>query len=185
MNDSVNPAIAVLREGGVIAYPTEFCFGLGCDPQNQQAVERILEIKQRGVAQGLILIASTVEQVVEYADLMMLERAEEIKASWPGPNTWIIPVTSHTPNWIKGEHSSVAMRVTDHPLVRALCDGFGGAIVSTSANRHGQESLVSAEQVEAEMSDEVDLIMRGDLSPNSGERLASRLIHGQTGEVLR
>jgi len=185
MNNSVEQAVAVLRMGGVIAYPTEYCFGLGCDPRNESAVQRILTIKQRDVAQGLILVAADMNQVADYATLQGLDRLDQIKASWPGPNTWVLPTTTQTPTWISGQHCSVAMRVTAHPLVKSLCQRFEGAVVSTSANRHGEPSLMSASKLASNMGDEVDFILDGELSESPTERSASNLYHAITGEVLR
>jgi L-threonylcarbamoyladenylate synthase len=177
--------VTVLRNGGVIAYPTEYCYGLGCDPKNPQAVEKILTIKQRDVSQGLILVAANAEQISEYAQLENLPRVDQIKASWPGPNTWVIPALLSTPGWICGRHTSVAMRVSDHPLVTQLCVGFGGAIVSTSANRHGVDAAVSAAQVESDMGAELDFIVDGELGRADATQSASNIYDAITGDQLR
>ena len=184
-NINIEKAVAVLGAGGVIAYPIEYCFGLGCDPKNEAAVQRILKIKQRSQAQGLILVAADSSQVAEYAEFDSLQRKPEILRSWPGPNTWVLPATSATPDWISGAHASVAMRVTDHPLVRLICAGFGGAIVSTSANRHGQAALVEAQAVEAEMGSELDLIVAGTISADASSQSASNIFDAISGKQLR
>lgn len=185
MFHSIDQAVAALKEGGVIAYPTEFCFGLGCDPRHAEAVEKILSIKQRDISQGMILVAASTEQVSEYAQLENLPRADEIKASWPGPNTWVLPKLLSTPGWISGRHTSVAMRVTDHPLVIELCNRFGGAIVSTSANRHGERSATTATQVSAELGDAVDCIVDGELGYADADQAASNIYDAITGDKLR
>lgn len=182
---SLSDAVRVLREGGVIAYPTEYCFGLGCDPRNSAAVRRILKIKQRAEAQGLILVAASTAQVEEYAILTGLERQEQIVSSWPGPTTWILPVTARTPSWIHGDHQSVAMRVTAHPLVSALCHQFGGAIVSTSANRHARPSLLQTSDVIAELGEELDFIVDGPLGATTPTQSASSIFDAISGEQLR
>ncbi|MGH6977933.1 MAG: Sua5/YciO/YrdC/YwlC family protein, partial [Brevundimonas sp.] len=129
-------AAIALHAGGVIAYPTEAVWGLGCDPFDEAAVLRLLAIKQRPVDKGLILIAASVTQLDGLADWDALPdaRRDDVLASWPGPHTWIMPATARVPRWITGVHDGVAMRVSAHPVVIALCDAFGGVLVSTSAN---------------------------------------------------
>ena len=129
-------ATAVLRTGGIIAYPTEAVWGLGCDPFDEAAVLRLLAIKQRPVEKGLILIASSIVQLEGLADWDALprKRRDDVLATWPGPHTWIVPATPRVPRWITGAHDGVAVRVSAHPVVVALCGSFGGALVSTSAN---------------------------------------------------
>lgn len=129
-------AASVLRAGGVVAYPTEAVWGLGCDPFDQAAVLRLLAIKQRPVDKGLILIAASLKQLDGLADWNALpsEHRDAVLASWPGPNTWIVPAAARVPRWITGAHESVAVRISAHPVVIALCEAFGGVLVSTSAN---------------------------------------------------
>lgn len=182
---SVSTAADLMRAGGVVAYPTEYCFGLGCDPRNEHAVQRILSIKQRSVEQGLILIAAELEQVHNYAELDQLPTIAEIKQSWPGPVTWVLPALADTPPWITGQHKSVAMRVTAHALCQSLCIEFGGAIVSTSANRHGQPAAVSVQEVARQLGDEVDLILDGPLANDDSNRSSSSIRDARSGETLR
>lgn len=136
---SAAEAAAALRTSGVIAYPTEAVWGLGCDPFDEAAVLRLLAIKQRPVDKGLILIAASTAQLDGLVDWDALprERRDEVLASWPGPHTWIMPATARVPHWITGAHAGVAMRVSAHPVVVALCEAFGGVLVSTSANPAG------------------------------------------------
>ncbi|MDQ2703261.1 MAG: Sua5/YciO/YrdC/YwlC family protein [Pseudomonadota bacterium] len=136
---SIADAAAALRRGGVLACPTESVWGLSCDPFDESAVLRLLAIKQREVDKGLILVAATPGHFDGLADWAALPpgREAEVRASWPGPNTWLMPATARVPRWISGEHDSVALRVSAHPVVSALCLAFGGALVSTSANRAG------------------------------------------------
>lgn len=155
----INNAVSALRAGGVIAYPTEYCFGLGCDPQNVDAIERLLAIKQRQKEQGVILIAANIEQVSSYADLTSVPDLQSIMQTWPGPNTWLLPAKKTVSNWVKGNHSSIAMRISAYKLCQDLCSEFGGALVSTSANRHGQESLLTAESVLSEFANDIDYLL--------------------------
>jgi len=126
-----------LKNGGLIAYPTESCFGLGCDPMNRDAVKRLLRLKKRPQAKGLILIASRLRQLKPYIAPLTPEQSTKTKATWPGPHTWLVPVNSHCPVWLSGKHPSIAVRITAHQGARRLCQGVDLALVSTSANRSG------------------------------------------------
>ncbi|WP_432744158.1 Sua5/YciO/YrdC/YwlC family protein [Methylobacter sp. G7] len=129
----IKNAVRQLKAGAVIAYPTEAVYGLGCDPLNEAAAMALLDIKQRPIAKGLILIASSLEQLRPYLDLdqAIIDR---ITPTWPGPVTWVIPAQPWVPKWLTGEHSSLAVRVTHHPVAHDLCAQFGSPLVSTSAN---------------------------------------------------
>ncbi len=126
-----------LKQGGLIAYPTESCYGLGCDPRDPRAVRRILRLKQRAQHKGLILIASDFQQVAPY--LMPLTLAEQARLQADGAQavTYLMPVRASCPRWLRGRHDTLAVRFTAHPVARALCRGTGSALVSTSANRRG------------------------------------------------
>ena len=129
----IKNAVRHLKAGAVIAYPTEAVYGLGCDPLNETAVMNLLEIKQRPVEKGLILIASSLEQLRPYL-LLNQTIIERISPTWPGPVTWIIPAQPWVPTWLTGAHQSLAVRVTHHPIAHDLCAQFGSPLVSTSAN---------------------------------------------------
>ena len=160
----IKRAVDYIQQGGVIAYPTEAVWGLGCDPYNEIAVKRLLELKKRPVEKGLILVAAKVEQVEHLlANLTHLQR-ETVVNSWPGPNTWLIPDPDNLiPEWVKGEHSSVAVRVSDHPLVVALCERFGGLLVSTSANPAACEPALTKTKVNAYFGPMLDFVLAGEL----------------------
>src|SRR5690606_21294007 len=132
--------VPVLQAGGVIAYPTEAVWGLGCDPGNEAAVLKLLALKQRPVEKGMILVAAEPAQLAGWVELQALaeERRQAVLDSWPGASTWIVPAGERAPRWITGQHSGIAVRVSAHPLVQALCRTWGGPLVSTSANLAGQ-----------------------------------------------
>lgn len=153
-------AVQLLQSGGVLAYPTEAVYGLGCDPLNRRAVERILEIKRRPVEKGLILIASRFQQLKPFLQAQPPEIQARLDESWPGPVTWLVPADPATPRWLRGVHETLAVRVTAHPLAAALCDAFGGAIVSTSANPTGYAPARTALQARLRCPG-VDLILHG------------------------
>lgn len=129
---------AHLKRGGVIAYPTESCYGLGCDPRNRRAVMKILRLKGRPQHKGLILIGADFSQLKPYVASLSAAQWQQISSSWPGPVTWLLPAARSTPVWLRGSHHSIAVRVTAHPLAARLCRALGTALVSTSANRSGK-----------------------------------------------
>lgn len=131
---------AYLARGGVIAYATESCYGLGCDPMNARAVARILRLKGRPKSKGLILIGSEPAQFRPY----LAEPAGAWPAYWPGPYSLLLPAGRHCPRWLTGRHAKLAVRVTAHPDAAALCHALGMALVSTSANRSGRVTLKTA-----------------------------------------
>jgi L-threonylcarbamoyladenylate synthase len=160
---TIPQAVAALRSGGVIAYPTEAVWGLGCDPFDQAAVRRLLRIKQRAESKGLILIAADLSQIAPLIDTDVLprERLHAVMATWPGPHTWLLPCTPAVPEWLRGIHPTLALRVTAHPTVIALCEAFGGPIVSTSANRAGHEPARDADALDPALLDQIDGVLDG------------------------
>ncbi|HQX91459.1 MAG TPA: Sua5/YciO/YrdC/YwlC family protein [Thermomonas sp.] len=181
---SIDTITALLRQGGVIAYPTEGVWGLGCDPRNEAAVVRLLALKQRDVAKGLILIASDEAQLAAFIETSPLSQAQlaQVRASWPGPNTWIMPASANAPHWITGAHNGIAVRVTAHPLVRTLCDTFGGALVSTSANIASEPSPRSRAELDPRILAGVDAISEGE---TLGRQQPSTIRDARSGSTLR
>ena len=167
----VDAAAALLRGGGVLAYPTEAVFGLGCDPHDRVAFERLFALKQRPPTQGVLLIAADFGQLERYIDFAAVPDAvlRQVRASWPGPHTWIFPRSAEVPEWVAGNHAGIALRVTAHEPAAALCRAFGGALVSTSANPHGQLPARAAQVVEDYFGDALGGVLEaplgGQLSP--------------------
>ncbi len=184
LQTSLASALAALRSGGLIAYPTEGVWGLGCDPRDEAAVLRLLALKQREVAKGLILIASSEAQLTRFIDTAPLAESQlaEVRASWPGPNTWILPASKDAPCWITGAHDGIAVRVTAHPLVRALCDGFGGALVSTSANIASEPSPRTRAELDPRIVAGVDAVTDGE---TLGRAQPSTIRDTRSGTTLR
>ena len=145
----VEEGVRLVRAGGVIAYPTEAVFGLGCDPSDGAAVARIVALKRRPPEKGFILVASDARQLDPW--LAPLEPAwrSRMDSAWPGPVTFVVPAAADTPALLRGGRTTIAVRVSDHPVVRALCEGCGHALVSTSANESGQPALRDAVSVAA------------------------------------
>jgi L-threonylcarbamoyladenylate synthase len=161
---SLDDAVSALHRGGIVAYPTEAVWGLGCDPFDEGAVMRLLALKQREVGKGLILVASDTSQLDGLVDWKPLSdtRRAEVLGSWPGPHTWVVPATARVPRWITGDHAGVAVRVSAHPLVVALCSAFGGALVSTSANSAGAPPPRTLAEADPALFSTVDAILHGD-----------------------
>ncbi|WP_426415541.1 L-threonylcarbamoyladenylate synthase [Aestuariirhabdus sp. LZHN29] len=177
------PAIEALLAGEVIAYPTEGVWGFGCDPWNPEAVERVLTLKQRPWQKGLILVASSCSQLAPLLRTLSPQQRQRLKLSWPGPTTWVIEdVDDWVPPWVKGEHTGVAVRVSAHPVVAALCDAFGGPLVSTSANRAGQPPLAHSWQIRRQFSSQLGAVVAGELG---GQRGPSRICDLNSGRELR
>ena len=175
-------ALRALRRGGIVAYPTEAVYGLGCDPFDAEAVHRLCEIKQRPAGQGLLLIAETIDQVRPLIEAIDDERWSAILATWPGPITWIFPASREAPDWLCARDRSLAVRVTAHPVARALCRGFAGPIVSTSANLRGRRPARTALEVRKRLGDNIQAIVSG---PVGGNERPSRICRAIDGVCLR
>lgn len=171
-----------MARGGVLAYPTESCFGLGCDPANRDAVERILALKGRSADRGLILIGGAWQHLAPYMDTLPDAARRRLEAGWPGPVTFLVPPSEAVPDRVRGHHAKVALRWTAHPHAARLCQAFGGAVVSTSANREGEPALRTAESVLAEFGHGIDGCMIG----RTGMRVRpSAILDAVSGERLR
>jgi len=151
----------ILEAGGLIAYPTEAVFGLGCDPHNETAVERLLTVKQRSWSKGLILIAAAFDQLAPFVIPLSDTQRTQVETTWPGPVTWLLPAHPDVPFWLRGEHDTLAVRVTAHPLASAICRAWGGALVSTSANLSGRPPARTALAVRKQFGQQVDYVIPG------------------------
>ena len=176
-------AVAALDAGGLIAYPTEAVWGLGCDPWDEDAVDYLLQIKARPRHKGMILVAADVEQVMPWLDELDESLRKRALTYWPGPNTLLVPdPKGYAPEWIRGRHDSVAIRVSDHPGVQALCRAFGGPLVSTSCNPAGGQPARYPWQVARYFRDELDAQLPG---PLGRSRRPSRIIDLRSGQLIR
>ena len=175
-------AVRVLHAGGILAYPTEAVYGLGCDPLRGEAVQRLLALKQRPVEKGMILIASDWAQLAPYLLSLSATQRRRLFATWPGPHTWILPCRPEVPVWLRGAHDSLAVRITAHPVAAALCAAWGGALVSTSANRSGLPPARSPLRVRQQFGDAIDYLVPGALG---GLARPTAIRDGVTGKTLR
>ena len=154
-------AVDALRAGGVIAYPTEGVYGLGCEPLDEEAVHRVLALKRRPRDKGLILIAARYEQLERFVADPDAEVMARLRATWPGPTTWLLPARRDVPSWLTGRYASIAVRVTAHPQAAALCTRYGAALVSTSANPAGRPPARTALAVRRYFGARLDFVLPG------------------------
>ena len=156
-------AARCITAGGVIAYPTEAVYGLGCNPLNESAAYRLLELKQRDIDKGLILIAADYSQLIEFVEPLDEATMEPVLKSWPGPNTWLLPAQEWVPRWVRGKHTSLAVRVTNHPLVSTLCKMVDHPLISTSANISQKPPARSPAEVRRQFGNNIDMLLSGPL----------------------
>lgn len=180
----IDQVVEVLNEGGVICYPTEAVFGLGCDPDNELAVQAVLNIKKRKQEKGLILIADNYAQCLKYVDdeSIPMDKRAAIFSSWPGPVTWLLPAKKTTPKWLKGEHDTIAVRITSHPVVKEICRQFNKPLVSTSANLSGQQPVVDINQAITTFEHKVAFYVD---KPLGGLSQPSEIKHAVSGKTIR
>ena len=182
IGQSIQQAVAVIKNGGTLVYPTEAVFGLGCDYRKQQSVLHLLKLKQRPVSKGLILIASHVQQILPLIQPIHRDDLARALKSWPGHHTWVFPATEQVPAWITGAHQTVAVRVSQSPVVKALCDQLNHPIVSTSANLSGDTGDNDCQALQQLWGDQVDYYL--DLPPD-GRLKPSTIRVAHTGSTLR
>ncbi len=179
---SLKKASKILHQGGIIAYPTEAVFGLGCDPLNANAVHKVLILKQRSISKGLILVAADFSQLRPFLAPVSPLLYARIMQRWPGPTTWLLPANKKAPGYLRGNSNLQAVRVTAHPIVKQLCDSFGGAIVSTSANISKRPAARNVLSVKHYFHNKVDLIING----KTGElNQPSEIVNAMTGQIIR
>jgi L-threonylcarbamoyladenylate synthase len=172
----------MLADGAVLGCPTEAVWGLSCDPWNEQAVNRLLAMKARPWQKGLILVAASLEQLDWLLKHIPRPQRSRLELSWPGPTTWLVPHEGRVPEWVCGEHQTVALRVTDHPVMAELCRAFGGPLVSTSANRAGAQAAREQFQVQRYFGRQLDGLVPGRLG---GNRNPSTIRDLQTDKLVR
>ena len=170
--------------GGVIAYPTEAVFGLGCDPDNSEAVRKILEIKQRPVEKGLILLAANYSQLLPYIDddKIPQDKRFEVISRWPDGITQVMPKNRNISPLLSGQFDTIAVRVTSQPDVVALCNAVNKPIVSTSANLTGNEPARDWQGLDEQLVKQIDFVIKGE---TLGFKQPSTIIDALTGETFR
>lgn len=179
MNSS---AIAAhLKRGGLIAYPTESCYGLGCDPCNRIAVAQLLLLKRRPQSKGLILIAGNYSQLSRYLEPLSRGDQEKLRNDDTNATTWLMPTRASCPRWLRGAHDTLAVRITAHRGAAALCNMLNMALVSTSANRSGAIPARTFRQCQRLFGDQV-LVLPGRIGKR---KRPSTIVAWSDGRILR
>ncbi|QJC28210.1 Sua5/YciO/YrdC/YwlC family protein [Enterobacteriaceae endosymbiont of Plateumaris braccata] len=156
-----NIFIDALKLGKIIAYPTESSFGLGCDPDNKNAVYKLLSIKKRNINKGFILIASSYKQILSYIDETKLSLKQiNMILSCQKFITWTIPISLNTPYWLTGNFNSIAIRITNYYPINQLCHFYGKPIISTSANITGCKPCLYSHEINSHFKKKI-LILNG------------------------
>lgn len=157
----IDRAVAVLRSGGLVGFPTETVYGLAADARNAQSVRRVFTTKGRPFGHPLIVHVSDVDEARRWSS-NWCESAEVLAlAFWPGPLTIVVDRHDDVLDEVTGNRETVALRVPDHPSARALLTSFGGGIVAPSANLFGRVSPTSAQHVVDDLGDAVDYVLDG------------------------
>lgn len=174
-------AASICNRGGIISYPTESVFGLGCNPNYFPAVEKILLLKQRPISKGLILIAPNIEQLLPY--IIAADRElKKITAETSTPTTWLVNASKLTPDWITGQHKKIAVRITQHPIAKRLCEQLAYPLVSTSANVSGKTPARSSLTSRLYFNQQVDFYIGG---KTGSLPHVSNIIDLESGDIIR
>lgn len=174
----ITQAQVILQHGGVLAYSTETVLGLGCNPNNQDATNKILWLKNRAVENGLIVVVENVESLQHYSQTLNQEQITTISKT--EKTTWLLPANDSVPNWVTGSHDKVAVRITNHPIAGLLSTSTNG-IISTSANISSYKTLASQNEVREWFGPHVDYIVIGEMGSEKPSQIKDLL----TGEVIR
>ena len=174
----VSQAKVILKNGGVVAYSTETVLGLGCDPHNQQAVHRILWLKNRAVENGLITLVGSLTSLQQYSTLLSANQIDSIASA--KNTTWLVPANEQVPTWVRGKHEKLAVRITQHPIAKPLSAATQG-IISTSANISSYKILADQNEIRNWFGPHVDYIIVGETGSNTPSEIKDLI----TGEQLR
>ena len=178
---SPSESVNYLDTGKIIAYPTESIYGIGCDPYNYDAVQKIYKIKNRPNDKPMILIASDMKQIENLIDYNAINQS--VIESWPGHTTWLLPASSACPEWLYEKDSrKVAIRVSAHTTVASICNNFKKPIISTSANKSMDDPIMEIEKIKDVFNKDIDFIVEGCLG---NEPNPSVIMDLETGKMIR
>ena len=182
MSEALARAAEAVLAGGVIAYPTETVYGLGCLPDNEAALRRLIAIKGRDADKGFILLAATIEQLMPYTAELDSEAWQRIATPQARATTWTVPAPTGISPLLTGGRSRIAVRITHHAPTRDLCRTIGSALVSTSANFSGEAPVKRADALPLELVEQLDYLLEG---PCGDDPRPSRIVDLETGRILR
>ena len=178
----VERAVQLLSTGGVIAYPTDTYYGLGCDLFSKKAIEKLYQLKERNRKKPLSFLVPDLSDVAKYA-LVSNFAYRTMKSLTPGPFTFILPATRQVPEMMMTKQKQVGIRVPDAPLARALAAGLGHPLVTTSATNREGEPLIDPKDIKELLGHGLDLILDGGVLPAEPSTVLSLI--GDELEVLR
>jgi len=173
-------AVQILEDGGIIVYPTETVYGLGCDPFSETVFNRLKGIKGREGEKPMLLLASSIDQVKQVSGMMEGTALKLAERFWPGPLTMILPPSDDLPRYLTGPGGGVAIRITSNPVASAIATGFGKPIVSTSANKAGMPPAETVDEAQSVLGDDIDCYVAGE-EPLTG--LPSTIVDVMSGTV--
>ncbi len=171
-----------IRRQALVVYPTDTVFGLGCHPQSKLAVKTLCELKGRPLTKGLVLVAPCYQLLEKYVDFQPGDWPRQIKNSWPGAVTWVVPAKQGVPDYLTGGRGTIAVRLCLHPLVKELCHYLRHALVSTSANPTGRPPARNLFVARRYFGNSVDYYLNGVVDQNA---MASEIREFPSGNVLR
>ena len=164
-SQSVITAVEIIRAGGVVAYPTETFYGLGVDALNQKAIKKVFTIKRRSFAQPLLILIPEQDYLPRYVTEVSEKARRLMEHFWPGPLTMVFSASPQLPSILTAGTKKIAIRISPHPIARALTSAFAGPLTSTSANISGEQSPATAKEVFSHLGGIIDLIIDGGKTP--------------------
>ncbi len=164
MSRELERAVRILRDGGLVAFPTETVYGLGADAENRDALRRLYAVKRRPAEHPVIVHLARAEQLDDWAVEISPDARTLAAACWPGPLTLVVRRAVRVPDEVTGGLDTVGIRVPGHPLALELLSAFGGGLAAPSANRFGRVSPTTAAAVRDELGDDVSLVLDGGAS---------------------
>lgn len=181
---SYEEAATALKNGEIIAYPTEGVYGFAADAMNAKAVEAVLSLKGRSAAKGFIVMAASLDKLSTLIKPLTAREQQTILESQRGGfrYTWIVPALEACPEYLRGQFTTLAVRITNHPDAFALCDLMPVGVVSTSANLHKEAPLETPEAIMAIFGDRIAGVMEGSVG---GLSSPTRIVHLESGEIIR
>lgn len=152
----------IISQSGIIAYPTEAIYGLGCHPCDKKAVKRLVTLKKRDIGKGFILIAADLAQLSPY---VLIDKTTEayLHSIYPAFITVIVNQSEACPKYLSGQHNGIAIRISNHPIVQTLCQQLGHPLISTSANFSGKAPITDKNQLINTFTDTIDALVLGEL----------------------
>ncbi len=160
---SLAQGVDSLRRGHIVAVPTEAVYGLSCHAENIDAVGRLLSLKGRAKNKGFIVAASDWQYLAPYVGPLSQDVVDKMQSTWPGPVTWVVPANKNMDKILRGNFDTIALRISDHPVLSGLCHLLAGAVVTTSANLSGMPPATTLAEIGQYFPGQLDGVVAGDL----------------------